>query len=157
MASEGNMDNIRKMVLEQMKSNDPETGLPYTHDFWLSTSLMWIRFHHVPRSTMFVPTEVELQDGPPQEELGNGRMTMVLTDAGDQWHEGTWDFNDSNAKRDIGVTFTGATCFERKEHEMFEPLPERRCPGACCSRTFAAKAAYGIGACRTLTYAPSVS
>ena len=124
MASEGNMDNIRKMVLEQMRSNDPETKLPYTHDLWLSTSLMWIRFHHVPRSTMFVPTEVELQDGPPQEELGNGRMTMVLTDAGDQWHEDTWDFNDSNAKRDIGVTFTGATCFERKEHEMFEPLPE---------------------------------
>ena len=124
MASEGNMDNIRKMVLEQMKWNDPETGLPYTHDFWLSTSLMWIRFHHVPRSTMFVPAEVELQDGPPQEELGNGRMTMVLTDAGDQWHEDTWDFNDPSAKCDIGVTFTGETCFERKEHEMFEPLAE---------------------------------
>ena len=51
-------------------------------------------------------------------------MTMVLTDAGDQRHEDAWNFNDPNAKRDLGVTFTGATCFERKEHEASEPLPE---------------------------------
>ena len=54
-------------------------GLPYEHDFWLDTPLMWIRFHFVPRSTLFVPSEKELQGVPDAMQLGRKRMTCLCT------------------------------------------------------------------------------
>ena len=72
---------------------------------------MWIRFHFVPRPTLFVPTEEELQGGPDAMQLGRERMTCLCTSDGDQWREDTWDFESEVSKRDVGFTFTGATCF----------------------------------------------
>ena len=123
-ASDGNEASVRRLVLAQLEEHDPSTGLPYEHDFWLDTPLMWIRFHFEPRSTLFVPTEAELQGGPDRGDLGHERMTCLQTSDGDQWREDTWDFESEGAKRDVGFTFTGATCFAKPDQEACDPLPE---------------------------------
>ena len=122
-ASDGNEASVRRFVASQLQEPDPSTGLPYEHDFWLDTPLMWIRFHFVPRSTLFVPTEEELQGGPDAMQLGRERMTCLCTSDGDQWREDTWDFESEVSKRDVGFTFTGATCFAKPEEEISDPLP----------------------------------
>ena len=114
---------MRRFVASQLQEPDPSTGLPYEHDFWLDTPLMWIRFHFVPRSTLFVPTEEELQGGPDAMQLGREGMTCLCTSDGDQWREDTWDFESEVSKRDVGFTFTGATCFAKPEEEISDPLP----------------------------------
>ena len=53
-ASDGNETSVRRFVASQLQEPDPSTGLPYEHDFWLYTPLMWIGFHFVPRSTLFL-------------------------------------------------------------------------------------------------------
>ncbi|CAE7702158.1 unnamed protein product [Symbiodinium sp. CCMP2592] len=122
-ASDGNEASVRRFVASQLQEPDPSTGLPYEHDFWLDTPLMWIRFHFVPRSTLFVPNEEELQGGPDVTQLGRERMTCLCTSEGDQWREDNWDFESEASKREVGFTFTGATCFAKPEEEVVEPLP----------------------------------
>ncbi|OLP95901.1 hypothetical protein AK812_SmicGene21924 [Symbiodinium microadriaticum] len=122
-ASDGNEASVRRFVASQLQEPDPSTGLPYEHDFWLDTPLMWIRFHFVARSTLFVPTEEELQGGPDVMQLGRERMTCLCTSDGDQWREDTWDFESEVSKRDVGFTFRGATCFAKPEEEISDPLP----------------------------------
>ena len=51
------------------------------------------------------------------------QFSRVCTSDGDEWREDTWDFESEVSKRDVGFTFTGATCFAKPEEEISDPLP----------------------------------
>ena len=121
-ASDGNEASVRRFVASQLQSQIRAQAFRMS-DFWLDTPLMWIRFHFVPRSTLFVPTVEELQGSPDAMQLGRERMTCLCTSDGDEWREDTWDFESEVSKRDVGFTFTGATCFAKPEEEISDPLP----------------------------------
>ena len=92
---------------------------------WLDPPKSWIRFHHEPRNNLFVP---KLNDAHVRlEELGSKRTTLVLDDKFcDKWINDTWNYT-AECSRDIGETFTGATCLEKTlhvEHPDLEPEGE---------------------------------
>jgi hypothetical protein len=114
---------FRKFVLEQIKHLDPTTNEPYNHDVWLQTPLCWICFHHIPRNTLYVPCWTD-EFGPREGELGEERITLCINEKGeDSWITDTWNFEKEECVRNIGYTFTGATCFALKPFEHF-PLAE---------------------------------
>ena len=86
--SSGTVEDFKKALLEQLLEKDPSTGQPYTHDLRLDFPSCWARVHYESRSTLFVP-----EDSHFEEQLGNGRMTLVVrpeTDAAPFWHAVTF-------------------------------------------------------------------
>ena len=62
--------------------------------------------------------------GPREGELGAERLTLRLDENGvDTWITDTWNPEDELSGRDIGKTFTGATCFGLMPIQHF-PLVE---------------------------------
>ena len=82
--SSGTLEDFKKALLEQLSEKDPATGQPYTHDLWLDFPSCWVRVHYESRTTLFVPEDAHFE-----EQLGNGRMTLVVrpdTEAALFWH-----------------------------------------------------------------------
>ena len=71
--SSGTLEDFKKALLEQLSEKDPATGQPYTHDLWLDFPSCWVRVHYESRNTLFVPEDAHFE-----EQLGNGRMTLVV-------------------------------------------------------------------------------
>jgi len=111
---------FRQFVLAQFKQVDPATGEPYNHDFWLQTPLSWIRFHHVPRDTFYVPDLTD-EMGPREGELGEERVTLLMNDGRDNWITDTFKLGESPSP--ASSTFVGATCFSLCPVQHF-PLAE---------------------------------
>ena len=117
--SSGTLEDFKKALLEQLSEKDPATGQPYTHDLWLDFPSCWVRVHYESRNTLFVPEDAHFE-----EQLGNGRMTLVVrpdTDAAPFWHADVW--------RKAGATlvsepFVGATCFEKADLQFVDVEPE---------------------------------
>ena len=104
-----NLDDteFHKVLLELFETPETETGELRTSDCWIHTPAAWIRFHHVPRRTLYVP-EIEV----PHDCLGSHRLTLFYetsTDQDGKSYEDQWNM-DSN--RDVGFIWTGLTLFQ---------------------------------------------
>ena len=51
---------FHKVLMELFNTPETETGELRTSDCWIHTPAAWIRFHHVPRRTLYVPDETEV-------------------------------------------------------------------------------------------------
>ena len=71
---------FHKVLLELFETPETETGELRTSDCWIHTPAAWIRFHHVPRRTMYVPEETEV----PHDCLGSHRLTVFYETSADQ-------------------------------------------------------------------------
>ena len=105
-----NLDDteFHKVLLELFETPETETGELRTSDCWIHTPAAWIRFHHVPRRTLYVPEEIEV----PHNCLGSHRLTLFYetsTDQDGKSYEDQWNM-DSN--RDVGFIWTGLTLFQ---------------------------------------------
>ena len=105
-----NLDDteFHKVLLELFETPETETGELRTSDCWIHTPAAWIRFHHVPRRTLYVPEEIEV----PHDCLGSHRLTLFYetsTDQDGKSYEDQWNM-DSN--RDVGFIWTGLTLFQ---------------------------------------------
>ena len=117
--SSGTLDDFRKALLEQLAEKDPSTGQPYTHDLWLDFPSCWVRVHYESRNTLFVP-----EDSHFEEQLGNGRMTLIVrpdTEEVPFWHADVWRKAGATL---ISLPFVGATCFEKADLQLVECEPE---------------------------------
>ena len=117
--SSGTLEDFKKSLLEQLFEKDPSTGQPYTHDLWLDFPSCWVRVHYESRSTLFVP-----EDSHFEEQLGNGRMTLVVrpeSEAAPFWHADVWRKNGATS---VSAPFVGATCFEKADLQLVECEPE---------------------------------
>ena len=77
-------ESFRQLVLKLRAEPDSDTGRAKTSDCWHRLPNSWIRFHYVPRTTMFIPSldDAQLEHG----ELGTRRMTLKLDQNGrDTW------------------------------------------------------------------------
>ena len=85
-AATGTLPEFQKTLVDQLSEMDPSTGEPYTHDLWLNFPLFWVRVHYEPRTTLFVPEDPHFE-----EQLGNGRMTLIVRDGEDpKWNFDGW-------------------------------------------------------------------
>ena len=115
----GSLSDFQKSLLEQLSEKDPTTGQPYTHDLWLDFPACWVRVHYLPRDTLFVPEEPHLM-----EQLGNGRMTLVVrpeTADAPFWHTDRWREDGATL---ISSPFVGGTCFDKVELSVEQVEPE---------------------------------
>ena len=99
---------FHKLLLELFETPETETGELRTSDCWIHTPAAWIRFHHTPRRTLYVPEEIEV----PHDCLGSHRLTLFYetsTDQDGKSYEDQWNM-DSN--RDVGFIWTGLTLFQ---------------------------------------------
>ena len=71
---------FHKVLLELFDTPETETGELRTSDCWIHTPAAWIRFHHVPRRTLYVPDETDL----PHDQLGSYRLTLFYKTSTDQ-------------------------------------------------------------------------
>ena len=113
------MEDFKKALLEQLSEKDPATGQPYTHDLWLDFPSCWVRVHYESRNTLFVPEDAHFE-----EQLGNGRMTLVVrpdTDAAPFWHADVWRKTGATL---VSEPFVGATCFEKADLQLVDVEPE---------------------------------
>ena len=101
-----NLDDteFHKVLLELFETPETETGELRTSDCWIHTPAAWIRFHHVPRRTLYVPEETDV----PHDCLGSHRLTLFYETSTGQY-EDQWNM-DSN--RDVGFVWTGLTLFQ---------------------------------------------
>ena len=115
---------------EQLSEKDPATDQPYTYDLWLDFPSCWARVHYEKWTTLFVPEDPHFE-----EQLGNGRMTLVVrpeTEGVPVWHADVWRKAGATL---ISSPFVGATCFEKADLQLVECEPEapdcvaRRPPG----------------------------
>ena len=117
--SSGTLDDFRKALLEQLAEKDPSTGQPYTRELWLDFPSCWVRVHYESRNTRFVP-----EDSHFEEQLGNGRMTLIVrpdTEEVPFWHADVWRKAGATL---ISLPFVGATCFEKADLQLIECEPE---------------------------------
>ena len=115
----GSLSDFQKSLLEQLSEKDPTTGQPYTHDLWLDFPACWVRVHYLPRDTLFVPEEPHFM-----EQLGNGRMTLVVrpeTADAPFWRTDRWREDGATL---ISSPFVGATCFDKVELSVEQVEPE---------------------------------
>ena len=81
-----------KVLLELFETPETETGELRTSDCWIHTPAAWIRFHHVPRRTLYVPEETEV----PHDCLGSHRLTLFYetsTDQDGKSYEDQWNID----------------------------------------------------------------
>ena len=117
--SSGTLEDFKKALLEQLSEKDPATGQPYTHDLWLDFPSCWVRVHYESRNTLFVPEDAHFE-----EQLGNGRMTLVVrpdADAAPFWHADVWRKTGATL---VSEPFVGATCFEKADLQLVDVEPE---------------------------------
>ena len=117
--SSGTLEDFKKALLEQLSEKDPATGQPYTHDLWLDFPSCWVRVHYESRNTLFVPEDAHFE-----EQLGNGRMTLVVrpdSDAAPFWHADVWRKTGATL---VSEPFVGATCFEKADLQLVDVEPE---------------------------------
>ncbi|OLP97472.1 Retrovirus-related Pol polyprotein from transposon TNT 1-94 [Symbiodinium microadriaticum] len=115
----GTLEDFKKALLEQLSEKDPATGQPYTHDLWLDFPSCWVRVHYESRNTLFVPEDAHFE-----EQLGNGRMTLVVrpdADAAPFWHADVWRKTGATL---VSEPFVGATCFEKADLQLVDVEPE---------------------------------
>ena len=99
---------LHKVLLELFETPETETGELRTSDCWIHTPAAWIRFHHVPRRTLYVPEEIEV----PHNCLGSHRLTLFYetgTDQDGKSYEDQWNMDNN---RDVGFIWTGLTLFQ---------------------------------------------
>ena len=78
-----------------------------------------MRVHYELRSTLFVPEDAHFE-----EQLGNGRMTLVVrpeSDAAPFWHADVWRRAGATL---VSEPFVGATCFEKADLQLVDVEPE---------------------------------
>ena len=101
---------FHKVFLELFETPETETGELRTSDCWIHTPAAWIRFHHVPRRTLYFPEETESEV--PHDCLGPHRLTLFYetsTDQDGKSYEDQWNMDNN---RDVGVIWTGLTLFQ---------------------------------------------
>ena len=97
---------FHKVLLELFETPETETGELRTSDCWIHIPAAWIRSHHVPRRTLYVPEETEV----PHDGLGSHRLTLFYetsTDQDGKSYEDQWNMDNN---RDVGFIWTGL-CF----------------------------------------------
>ena len=99
---------FHKALLELFETPETETGELRTSDCWIHTPAAWIRFHHVPRRTLYVPDETEV----PHDLLGSYRLTLFYKTSTDQDGESFIDQWNTDNSRDAGFVWTGLTLFQ---------------------------------------------
>ena len=75
--------------------------------------------HYEQQTTLFVPEDPHFE-----EQLGNGRMTLVVRPAIEEvpfWHADVWRKAGATL---ISSPFVGATCFEKADLQLVECEPE---------------------------------
>ena len=117
-ASAGTLEAFQITLLEQLNEQDPATGQLYTHDVTQCLAELWVRVRYESRGNLFVPNDPDLE-----EQLGKGRMTLNVRPDMDReilWRCDNW--------RQVGVgegmTFIGATCFEKAKLEVVQAESE---------------------------------
>ena len=100
--------DFHKVLLELFEMPDTETGEFRTSDRWIYTPAAWIRFHHVPRRTLYVPEEIDA----PHDCLGSHRLTLFYKTSTDQDGESCEDQWNVDNNRDVGFIWTGLTLFQ---------------------------------------------
>ena len=85
-------------------------------------SIVRLRFHYEPRTTLFTPTESDLIGGPALENLGSQRMILLATHVGHIWKIDTWNSGDETVSGDFDP-LAGLTLFDLSEKEVFDPPP----------------------------------
>ena len=58
-ASAGTLETFRLAVVDAFSDRDPSTGGAYQHDRWLDFPTALVCFHHIPRTTLYVPRIVK--------------------------------------------------------------------------------------------------
>ena len=96
------------VLLELFEMPDTETGEFRTSDRWIYTPAAWIRFHHVPRRTLYVPEEIDA----PHDCLGSHRLTLFFKTSTDQDGKSCEDQWNVHNNRDVGFIWTGLTLFQ---------------------------------------------
>ena len=100
---------FHKVLLQLFKTPETETGELRTSDCWIHTA--WIRFHHEPRRTLYVPDETEL----PHDQLGSYRLTLFYKTSTDQDGKSFVDQWNTDDSRDVGFIWTGQTLFQTSD------------------------------------------
>ena len=102
---------FHKALLELFETPETETGELRTSDCWIHTPAAWIRFHHVPRRTLYVPDEAEVPHG----LLGSYRLTLFHKTSTDQDGKSFVDQWNPDNRRDAGFVWTGLTLFQTSD------------------------------------------
>ena len=102
---------FHKVLLELFDTPETETGELRTQDCWIHTPAAWIRFHHVPRRTLYVPDETDL----PHDQLGSYRLTLFYKTSTDQDGKSFVDQWNTDDSRDAGFIWTGLTWFQTSD------------------------------------------
>ena len=102
---------FHKALLELFETPETETGELRTSDSWIHTPAAWIRFHHVPRRTLYVPDETEV----PHDLLGSYRLTLFYKTSTDQDGKSFVDQWNTDNSRDAGFVWTGLTLFQTSD------------------------------------------
>ena len=102
---------FHKALLELFETPETETGELRTSDCWIHTPAAWIRFHHVPRRTLYVPDETEV----PHDLLGAYRLTLFYKTGTDQDGKSFVDQWNTDNGRDAGFVWTGLTLFQTSD------------------------------------------
>ena len=126
---------FHKVLMELFNTPETETGELRTSDCWIHTPAAWIRFHHVPRRTLYVPDETEV----PHDRLGSYRLTLFYKTSTDQDEKSFVDQWRTDESKDAGFVWTGLTLFqtsdcipdiivEQETHDKEQEMP-RHCLG----------------------------
>ena len=99
---------FHKVLLELLDTPETETGELRTSDCWIHSPAAWIRFHHEPRRTLYVPDETEL----PHDHLGSYRLTLFYKTSTDQDRKSSVDQWNGCHQRDVGLMWTGLTLLQ---------------------------------------------
>ena len=102
---------FHKVLMELFDTPETETGELRTSDCWIHTPAAWIRFHHVPRRTLYVPDETEV----PHDRLGSYRLTLFYKTSTDQDEKSFVDQWRTDESKDVGFVWTGLTLFQTSD------------------------------------------
>ena len=97
--------------MELFDTPETETGELRTSDCWIHTPAAWIRFHHVPRRTLYVPDETEVS----HDRLGSYRLTLFYKTSTDQDGKSFVDQWRTDESKDVGFVWTGLTLFQTSD------------------------------------------
>ena len=102
---------FHKVLMELFNTPETETGELRTSDCWIHTPAAWIRFHHVPRRTLYVPDETEV----PHDRLGSYRLTLFYKTSSDQDKKSFVDQWRTDESKDVGFVWNGLTLFQTSD------------------------------------------
>ncbi len=87
---------FHRVLLELIETPERETGELRTSDCWIHIPAAWIRFHHVPIRTPYVPEETEVS----HDLLGSHRLTLFCKTSTDQDRKSCVDQWNIDGNRD---------------------------------------------------------